>query len=317
MATPSTPLQTYSRWDDLPAHLTTKSRLDKAGLKPGPVRARIEYGKGRRHRVYDLYDVGEATPKQQATPAQLAALQRGRETVERNRQAAIDAALRAEQEFHDAARDGAILWSRELLAASDWVVLDTETTGLGDDAEIIQLGILRPDGALLFDAVLRPADPIPSEATAIHGITNTMVERAATFAEVYPYMSSILSGKRIITYNRDFDLRMWRQTQRRYGLPKAGTGQWGCAMLMYAAYYGEWSDYHADYRWQPLPGGNHTALGDASATLELIKEMAAARLSSEFCDLEAEELAVEAHALRLEQDGRHPDDDPAQYMKVT
>lgn len=307
----------YTWWDQVPETLTTKTKLDEAGLKAGgPVRAKIEYGRGRRHKVYDLYDRTEATPKQQATPAQLAALQRGRETAERNRQAAIDAELRAELAIHDAARDEAILWARELLAADDWVILDTETTGLGDDAEIIQLGILAPDGTVLCDQLLRPAGLIPPEATAIHGITDAMVAEVPTFADMYEQLKQLLAHKRIVAFNRDFDRRMWVQTRRHYGL-RGVKKTWGCAMLAYAAYCNDWSDHYESYRWYPLPGGDHTAIGDARATLELIKRMAAARLSTELSPEEAEKLGVEAYYIRLEDKGIHPDDDPAQWQKVT
>lgn len=275
-------LPVYTWWDQVPDNLTTKTKLDEAGLKAaGPVRARIEYGRGRRHRIYDLYDRNEATPKQQATPQQLAALQRGRETAERNRQAAVDAELRAEQDMHDAARDEAIDGARALLASDDWMVLDTETTGLGEDAEIIQLSILAPDGMVLVDTLLRPAGPIPAEAVAIHGITDAMVADAPLFADVYASLSGVLRGKRIVVFNKDFDLRMWRQTRRRYGVKGIGSTRWICAMLPYAAYCNDWSEHYGSYRWYPLPGGDHTAIGDCRATLELIKRMAATRLSSE------------------------------------
>ena len=47
-------------------------------------------------------------------------------------------------------------------------------------------------------------------------------------------------------------------------------------MRRYAAYVGEPSK-RGGYRSQKLPGGDHSALGDALATLRLIEEMAAGR----------------------------------------
>ena len=38
---------------------------------------------------------------------------------------------------------------------------------------------------------------------------------------------------------------------------------------------GDWSEYWGDYRWYPLPGGNHRAVGDALAALALMQRMAA------------------------------------------
>jgi DNA polymerase III epsilon subunit-like protein len=46
---------------------------------------------------------------------------------------------------HTVDRDKAILWARELMGRKDWLILDTETTGL-KDAEICQIGILSPSG---------------------------------------------------------------------------------------------------------------------------------------------------------------------------
>ncbi|NJL65352.1 MAG: hypothetical protein HC903_30705 [Methylacidiphilales bacterium] len=47
-----------------------------------------------------------------------------------------------------------------------------------------------------------------------------------------------------------------------------------CAMHYYSQYVGEWNDYHGNYKWQKLPGGDHSALGDCHATLKIIKQMA-------------------------------------------
>jgi DNA polymerase III subunit epsilon len=46
-------------------------------------------------------------------------------------------------------------------------------------------------------------------------------------------------------------------------------------MLWYSQWVGERNEYHGDYKWQRLPGGDHSALGDCKATLEVIEAMAA------------------------------------------
>jgi DNA polymerase-3 subunit epsilon len=47
-------------------------------------------------------------------------------------------------------------------------------------------------------------------------------------------------------------------------------------MLQYARFIGEWNSYYNSYKWQKLDGGDHTALGDCLATLEVIRVMAGA-----------------------------------------
>ncbi|NJO78661.1 MAG: hypothetical protein HC827_09085 [Cyanobacteria bacterium RM1_2_2] len=46
-------------------------------------------------------------------------------------------------------------------------------------------------------------------------------------------------------------------------------------MKWYSQWVGEWNELHGDYRWQKLPSGDHSALGDCRATLTIIQEMAA------------------------------------------
>jgi DNA polymerase-3 subunit epsilon len=50
------------------------------------------------------------------------------------------------------------------------VVLDTETTGLGHDAEIIEIAIICAfSGKTFINTLVKPRNPIPPSATAIHG----------------------------------------------------------------------------------------------------------------------------------------------------
>jgi DNA polymerase-3 subunit epsilon len=74
------------------------------------------------------------------------------------------------------------------MSQSDWVVLDTETTGR--PGEIIDLAILNHEGKVIFDSLLKPTVKIPAEVTRIHGITDDDVQNAASFAELWPSMLS-------------------------------------------------------------------------------------------------------------------------------
>lgn len=165
-------------------------------------------------------------------------------------------------------------WARELLSRPDWVLLDTETTGLWNDAEIIQIGILGPDGEPILDTLCRPAGPIPPGATRIHGITDERVARAPRFEQIYPAFAEVLRGRTLIIYNVGYDRDMIRQTCERYGLAVPEVVDWQCAMLMYAQWYGDWNDYRGNYRWQKLTGGDHSAIGDCRATYRLMQRMA-------------------------------------------
>ena len=179
-------------------------------------------------------------------------------------------------------RHAAIAWAQAVLARKrGFVIMDTETTGLGEDAEIIQLAVIDLDGKTLFNENMQPTALalIPDEATAIHGLTMAELEGCPTFAELAEPLEAALGERDIIAYNAAFDSRMYRQT-----LALAGgfepLGVWTCAMLEYAKFVGEWNDYRQSYRWHKLQGGDHTALGDCLATLALIQSMAEAPLAA-------------------------------------
>lgn len=94
-----------------------------------------------------------------------------------------------------------------------------------------------------------------------------------TFKELKRPLKKAIGRKTIIAYNAAFDQIMYSRTYQMAGgfLPK---GNWDCAMLEYAKYVGEWNEFYGNYKWQKLEGGDHTALGDCMATLELIRSMA-------------------------------------------
>ncbi|MBN3901717.1 3'-5' exonuclease [Serratia marcescens] len=167
------------------------------------------------------------------------------------------------------------------------LVLDTETTGLDDKAEIIEIAVIDATGKVLLNTLVKPSKPVPAEATAIHGITDEMVKDAPTWPEVNPQLCSLISGKTIAIYNAEYDLRLLEQTDRIWKVtPKISvTPQIVCAMHEYAEFYGQKSD-RGGYKWQKLTaaaeqqgviieGTPHRALSDCLTTLGVIKAMAA------------------------------------------
>jgi DNA polymerase-3 subunit epsilon len=178
-------------------------------------------------------------------------------------------------------------WAAGILKNENWVILDTETTGLGNDAQIIQIGIITPTLPNGFQAYVKPTVPISIDAQNIHGIKYDDVKQSPYFETVFLDIWKIISNKDVIIYNADFDLALIRQSLRARGIQIAfptsdrrgcrvftNGGSIHCAMHYYSQWVGEWNSYHGSYKWQKLPGGDHSALGDCKATLEVIKAMA-------------------------------------------
>ncbi|MGA2322266.1 MAG: 3'-5' exonuclease [Sedimentisphaerales bacterium] len=169
----------------------------------------------------------------------------------------------------------AIDWARNIFDnKSRYVILDTETTGLGKNDEIIQIGIIDINGNTLLNQNIRPQKKksISRDATDVHGLTMTELVNCPTFSELKDIMNRSIGLKDIIAYNAEFDLRLYKQSYQISGgfFPK---GNWHCAMLEYARFIGEWDDYHGNYRWHKLKGLDHTAVGDCLATLAIIRQM--------------------------------------------
>ncbi len=184
-----------------------------------------------------------------------------------------------DDDFIEEARKDATRWAQDLLSRdlSMWVILDTETTGLGAYDEVVQVAVIDGAGNVLIDNLLiKPTISIPESARSIHGISNEMVESAPRFSHVWRVIAGAISGKHMVIYNAEYDLRMLHQSGQALDYLIGFDNTWDCAMLQYAKWYGDWSDYHGSFRWQRLPAGDHTALGDCQATLELIKKMAGA-----------------------------------------
>lgn len=62
------------------------------------------------------------------------------------------------------------------LSTENAIIIDTETTGLGFDAEIVEFTAICADsGKVIVNELVKPTCSIPAEATAIHGITDVDV----------------------------------------------------------------------------------------------------------------------------------------------
>lgn len=173
-------------------------------------------------------------------------------------------------------RHDAILWAREVLADESAVILDTETTGLNDRAEIVEIAIIDIQGNARLDTLIKPKGKIPADTSAIHGITAVDVATAPTWSEIDEQVGELLrAASRVVIYNADYDTRLIHQTRSLYSLPpmEIPPHRYECAMQRYAEFYGQWSDHHQSFKWQALHGG-HRALGDCLATLGALKKMA-------------------------------------------
>ncbi len=157
------------------------------------------------------------------------------------------------------------------------IYLDTETTGLYESAEIVEICLVDHGGEVLLESLVKPRRPIPPDVVGIHGITNAMVSGAPAWPEVWPAVAEIITGRQVAIYNAPFDLRMMQQSHSAHGCPwKMPDADFLCVMRLYAAFRGG--------GWQSLAAAGaqcgiklrnvHRARADALMARALLRYMA-------------------------------------------
>lgn len=104
--------------------------------------------------------------------------------------------------------------------------LDFETTGLYPTRdEIVEIGAVRYRGfkeEKCFGGFVRPAQPIPAEATAVHGIDNGMVAESPTIAERLRELLGFVEDSILLAHNINFDLSFLDAACRKEGIKMPG-----------------------------------------------------------------------------------------------
>lgn len=177
--------------------------------------------------------------------------------------------------------DAIVARAKQFFREKNFVILDTETTGLDTSiAEIVEIAIINHAGETLLDTLVKPEKPIP--AGVIHGITDEMVAHAPTFPALFPRIVELLHGANVVAYNANYDIGLIESLAYRHKLGDLCCNSVWCLMRRYADYRKTPGRY-GDYKWHKLEeacaqqcvvlGNAHRALGDAQAAYALLKAL--------------------------------------------
>ena len=183
------------------------------------------------------------------------------------------------------------------------VVFDTETTGFGKDARVIEialveyrLGLVAP--TMIFSTLLNPGeidweDKDVKKALEVNGLKKEWLADAPSFKDVGYYIMMFLKGQNWVAHNLKFDERMLRQEFDRinYDLPFPNI-KIDTILCDVGLNPGKKSRKLIDVakRWKiPLNGG-HRAVNDTMATARIFQKMKKLLPETEekFCNLQQE-----------------------------
>ena len=121
---------------------------------------------------------------------------------------------------------------RPLLNRPDVLVIDVETTGLGERAEVIAIAVIDTTGRVLLNTVSLPQGRIPTKASDVHGMTRARLRSmgARPWPEVHAELRPLLLGAHIaLAWNAEYDCRLLEQTAGRHELTLPPV-VWRCVM---------------------------------------------------------------------------------------
>ena len=149
-----------------------------------------------------------------------------------------------------------------------FLFVDTETTGVKSDDEIVEVSIVDADGEVVFTSLVKPTGKTEwPEAQAIHGIGPEDVANAPAIGDMVESIRALCEGATVVMYNAKFDTRFF---------PADTFGAVECAMLRWSAYKGVLNE-RGSLKWHKLiaaaneaghqwTGAAHRATADAQAT---------------------------------------------------
>lgn len=167
---------------------------------------------------------------------------------------------------------------------SDVIVLDTETTGIGAHARLVEVAAVHVrDGVEVrrFQSLVNPEMHIPAMVVRVHGITDAMVANSPTAGPVLAAFAKFVAGHTLVAHNAGFDFGVLSREFARVKLPTPGCGMY-CSVRLARVIFPEAPRHGLGALTSFLKLSHqpaHRAVADCLTTIELLNAAAARKKS--------------------------------------
>ncbi len=160
---------------------------------------------------------------------------------------------------------------RDVVKLDDYVVIDTETTGLSRTDRILEIAaakIVNHSIVATYTQLINPGMPIPSFITSLTGISDAMVAEAPSIETALPEFLSFCEDLPAVGHNIGFDLGMIRRSCEFAGI-ECTLSMGEDVMYLARRCYPEWEGFSLSFVCGSLDVQDypvHRALKDVYAT---------------------------------------------------
>lgn len=163
---------------------------------------------------------------------------------------------------------------KSMLSDDKYVILDTETTGLYDDHEVIELAVINTKGEKLYYSKFCPSIEVDEDAQRVNGFSKEILKDEPVFKSEIKTIREVLSDKVVLAYNSHFDATMLRNTANKFDESLEINHE--CVMRLFQNFTDRsyrTSLQNACYEMDVDIYQCHDALGDCYMVLELLRAM--------------------------------------------
>lgn len=104
------------------------------------------------------------------------------------------------------------------LGLDNFVILDTEGTGLKLEDEVIEIGIIDTNGNVLYESTFYPQREVDYFATKVNGFTKANLTGSPQLKDEWRNIVKAIGGKKILCHNTAYDKRILIQSFKLYDI---------------------------------------------------------------------------------------------------